>query len=326
MSMRVSTLQMNNVGVSGIQRLQSNLYTLQNQVNTGRKIVSPQDDPIGAAQALLVNQSKSVNDLYVKNQQTATTKLNTLDSTLRGVNEELSNIYDKVVAAGNGSYSDSERASIATELSQRLNNLIGLANTQDGTGRYVFSGVKSTTTPFSLSGNTASTTSPHYSVSGGNPYVVYNGDDGLQKLQVGADQFVDTNIPGSEVFMRLRNDSGNVTGRSVFDSIQNAIDFLKTPGVSASNTQYTTALGDINAAMNTVSDARASVGARLSSLDSMANTSADRKLQYKEQLSNLQDLDYAEALTSVSQQKMQLEAAQSTYALTAKLSLFDYIS
>jgi flagellar hook-associated protein 3 FlgL len=58
----------------------------------------------------------------------------------------------------------------------------------------------------------------------------------------------------------------------------------------------------------------------------MMNTADDRKLQYKEQLSNLQDLDYAEALTSVSQQKMQLEAAQSTYALTAKLSLFDYIS
>lgn len=326
MSMRISTLQMNSAGVSGIQRLQSNLYTLQNQVNTGRKIVSPQDDPVGSAQALLVNQSKSVNELYIKNQQTASTKLSTLDSTLQGVNEELGNIYDKVVAAGNGSYSDSERASIATELSQRLKNLIGLANTQDGTGRYVFGGVKSTTQPFSLSGNAASATPPHFSISGGNPYVVYNGDDGLQKLQVGADQFVDTNIPGSEVFMRLRDDSGNVTGRSVFDSIQNAIDFLKTPGASAGNTQYTTSLGDINAAMNTVSDALASVGARLSSLDSMSNTAADRKLQYKEQLSNLQDLDYAEALTSVSQQKLQLEAAQSTYALTSKLSLFDYIS
>jgi flagellar hook-associated protein 3 FlgL len=318
MSMRVSTAQIYSGGTSGIQRLQSDLYTLQNQVDTGRRIVTPKDDPVGSAQALVVTQSRSVNALYIKNQETADTKLSSLDATLGGVNDELQNIYDKAIAAGNGSYSDADRAAVAAELQSRLGNLVGLANSQDGTGRYVFSGFQSTTKPFATSGNTTP-----YSLT--NPSVSYSGDDGTQTLQVGASSFVETNAAGSDVFMRIKDANGNVTGRSVFDAVQNLVDFLKTPGASASSTTYTQSLSDINAAMDNVSRVRTKVGANLSSLDSLANVSADRKLQYDQQLSNLEDLDYAKALTDVSQKKIQLEAAQATFSTTAKLSLFNYI-
>lgn len=318
MSMRISTQQLYSGGTSGIQRLQSELYTLQNQVNTGRRIVTPKDDPVGAAQALVVSQSQSVNALYIKNQQTATTKLGALDNTLEGVGTELKSIYENALAAGNGSYSDSERAAVASELSERLKNLVSLANSQDGTGRYIFAGFQSTSTPFAQSAN-----SSPYSLSNG--YVNYSGDDGVQTLQVSASQTLGTSEPGSEVFMRIKDSAGNVTGRSVFDAVQNMVDFLNTPGASASSTTYTEALSDIDASLDNVLRVRASVGSKLSSLESISNMSADQKLQYDEQLSNLEDLDYAAAISSVSQKKIQLEAAQATFSLTAKLSLFDYI-
>lgn len=318
MSMRISTQQLYSGGTGGIQRLQSELYTLQNQVNTGRRIVTPKDDPVGAAQALVVSQSQSVNELYIKNQQTATTKLGALDNTLEGVGTELKNIYENAVAAGNGSYSDSERAAVASELSERLKNLVSLANSQDGTGRYVFAGFQSTSAPFAQSTN-----SSPYSLSNG--YVNYSGDDGVQILQVSASQTLGTSEPGSEVFMRIKDSAGKVTGRSVFDAVQNMVDFLKTPGASASSTTYTEALSDIDASLDNVLRVRASVGSKLSSLESISNMAADQKLQYKEQLSNLEDLDYASALSSVSQKKIQLEAAMASFTLTSKLSLFDYI-
>ncbi len=318
MSMRISTQQLYGSGTGGIQRLQSELYTLQNQVNTGRRIVTPKDDPVGAAQALVVSQSQSVNALYIKNQQTATTKLSALDNTLDGVGTELKSIYENALAAGNGSYSDSERAAVASELSERLKNLISLANSQDGTGRYVFAGFQSTSAPFAQSAN-----SSPYSLSNG--YVNYTGDDGVQTLQVSASQTLGTSEPGSEVFMRIKDSAGNVTGRSVFDAVQNMVNFLNTPGASASSATYTQALSDIDASLDNVLRVRASVGSKLSSLESITNMSADQKLQYDEQLSNLEDLDYASAISSVSQKKIQLEAAQATFSLTAKLSLFDYI-
>ncbi len=307
MSMRISTMQIYNGGTAGIQNLQSDLYSAQNQVSTGRRIVTPKDDPIGAAQALMVTQAGAVNELYLKNQGAADSKLSALDSTLQGINEELVNIYEKSIAAGNGAYSDSDRKAIAAELAERLDSLVSLANTQDGNGRYVFAGFQSTTTPFT-----------------GSP-VTYAGDDGQQKLQVTASQFVTTNLSGNDVFVNVVDANGVSTGQSMFQSVQDMINFLNTPGGSAGSPAYTDALKNISASIDNVLRNQATVGARQSSLESMSNTAEDRKVQYAQQLSAIEDLDYAKAITEISQKKLQLEATQATFAKTAQLSLFSYI-
>ncbi len=307
MSMRISTMQIYNGGTAGIQKLQSDLYSAQNQVSTRRRIVTPKDDPIGAAQALMVTQAGAVNELYLKNQGTADSKLSALDSTLQGINDELVGIYEKSIAAGNGAYSDSDRKAIAAELTERLDSLISLANTQDGNGRYVFAGFQSTTKPFS-----------------GSP-VVYAGDDGQQKLQVTASQYVTTNLSGNDVFMNVVDANGVSTGQSMFQSVQDMITFLNTPGGSAGSPAYTTALSNISASIDNVLRNQATVGARQSSLESMTNTAEDRVVQYAQQLSDIEDLDYAKAITEISQKKLQLDATQATFAKTAQLSLFDYI-
>lgn len=307
MSMRISTMQIYNGGTAGIQNLQSDLYSAQNQVNTMRRIVTPKDDPIGAAQALMATQAGAVNQLYLKNQGAADSKLSALDSTLQGINEELVNIYGKSIAAGNGAYSDADRKAIAAELTEHLDSLVSLANTQDGNGRYVFAGFQSTTKPFS-----------------GSP-VTYAGDDGQQKLQVTASQFVTTNLSGNDVFVNVVDANGVPTGQSMFQSVQDMITFLNTPGGSAGSTAYTDALKNISASIDNVLRNQATVGARQSSLESMTNTAEDRKVQYAQQLSAIEDLDYAKAITEISQKKLQLEATQATFAKTAQLSLFSYI-
>lgn len=314
MSMRISTMQIYNGGTAGIQKLQSDLYSAQNQVSTGRRIVTPKDDPIGAAQALMVTQAGAVNELYLKNQGTADSKLSALDSTLQGVNDELANIYEKSIAAGNGAYSDSDRKAIAAELTERLDSLVSLANTQDGNGRYVFAGFQSTTQPFTPS---VPPTVP--------PTIDYKGDDGQQKLQVTASQYVTTNLSGNDVFMNVVDANGVPTGQSMFQSVQDMITFLNTPGGSASSAAYTTSLKNISASIDNVLRNQATVGARQSSLESMTNTANDRSVQYAQQLSDIEDLDYAKAITEISQKKLQLDATQATFAKTAQLSLFSYL-
>ena len=193
------------------------------------------------------------------------------------------------------------------ELTERLDSLVSLANTQDGNGRYVFAGFQSTTKPFS-----------------GSP-VTYAGDDGQQKLQVTASQFVTTNLSGNDVFVNVVDANGVSTGQSMFQSVQDMITFLNTPGGSAGSPAYTDALKNISASIDNVLRNQATVGARQSSLESMSNTAEDRKVQYAQQLSAIEDLDYAKAITEISQKKLQLEATQATFAKTAQLSLFSYI-
>lgn len=304
--MRVSTSLIFNTGTQGILDRQADLYRMQNQLATGRRIQTPADDPIGSAQALEVTQAKEVNQQYLDNQGNARAKLSLLDSTLGGINEELQKIYERGIQAGNGSYGDAERGAIAAELKQRMQSLIGLANTQDGNGLYIFSGFKSTTQPFQGAAAT------------------YQGDSGNEALQVSSSRVMNTTENGMDVFVRVRDESGAVTGRTAFEGLQNMIDILdgSTPYSTA---LYSQALGDLSSSLTHVSTVRSSVGARLQALDSMSSAAEDADLLHATRLSELQDLDYAEAITKLSRYQMQLEAAQLSFKQTSQLSLFNIL-
>ena len=86
-----------------------------------------------------------------------------------------------------------------------------------------------------------------------------------------------------------------------------------------------TEMENLNRALDSVLSAQASVGSRLSELDSLGNVSDALELQYKSRLSDLQDIDYADVLSRFKQQQTQLEAAQASFAQTSALSLFDYL-
>ena len=318
--MRVSTSMIFNSGVGGMRDLQSGLYKLQNQLATGRRILTPADDPIGAAEALKVTQGKNVNERFIENQGQASSKLAFAETKLQGVQEELKAIYERGLQAGNGSYSDEQKAMIATELKQRMESLIGLANTRDGAGEYIFAGYQSTTEPFTR--NTAAT--PPYSLAGSS--MEYHGDAGKPALSVSASRDMAVGENGLDVFMQVRDASGNVTGESVFDSVQNMIDILDpASGVPYTQAAYNQALGGIMDSLDHMNTVRASIGSRLKALDDLKSSAEDVNLNYEMRLSELQDLDWLSAISSFTQHKMQLDAAQTTFQQTSQMSLFSML-
>ena len=320
--MRVSTSMIFNSGTAGMQNRQSDLYKVQNQLNTGRRILSPEDDPIGASEVLQVLQSKNVNKQFLDNQADAQSKLGYLESTLGGIGNELQNIHERVIQAGNATYDSAQRNMIAEELKRRMENLVGLANTQDGAGNYIFSGYQTNTKPFEYTGNTA----PFNLLTGNaSTYIKYVGDSGRQTFQVSASKDMAVSESGSDVFFLKTKDSLGVTQpASVFDSIQNMIGILD--GTEAyDSTKYAEALEGISASMDHVSTVRASVGARMQSLESLSTNGEDAGILYDTRLSELQDLDYAEAISRFANYKMQLEATQLSFKQTSQLSLFNIL-
>lgn len=319
--MRISTSMIFNNGTNGIQSRQYDLYKVQQQLSTGRRILTPGDDPIGASEALKITQSRGVNQQYLDNQADAKVRLNFLEGVLTNVGDELTSLYEKAALAGNDTYGASNRGLIATELKARMQSLIGLANTQDGTGLYVFAGYQSTTKPF---GSPDTGTPRLYSL--GDTYVAYNGDTGQQALQVTAAQEMDVSESGMNVFMQVKDPSGAVVGRSLFDSLQNMINLLDpSSGVPFTDADYTQALGELSDAVTHFATLRGSVGARLDSLDSSTSAGEDMTYLYDVRLSELQDLDYTEAISRFSNYQMQLEAAQLSFKQTSQLSLFNIL-
>lgn len=197
--MRISTNQMYDAGVRSIERNQDLLTTLQNQISSNRRMLTAADDPVAAARALTITQTKAVGSQYAKNQGNASDRLGLIDSQLTSLTESLQSVRDRVVQAGNTVLQDSDRQAIATELAARFEEVLGIANGRDAGGDYLFSGYQSATSPFARSAAVPPATTSSVS---------YSGDDGQRLLQVSSSQQMAINVAGSDLFMNIRDGNG----------------------------------------------------------------------------------------------------------------------
>lgn len=303
--MRISTNSIYQSGINKITQLQSDQVKLQQQISTGRRISSPSDDPVAAASSLSISHAQGINDKFADTRKTAELKLNTLESNLTTVTDMLVSVHSSLVAAGNASYSDQERGFIASDLSGKLEALIGLANTKDASGNYLYAGFRTGTKPFVANASGAS----------------YAGDNNSQLLQIDTQRQMAVNLTGNSVFQAGGND--------IFNTLSNLANLLNAPLTPATQAAFSTGLANginsIQTGLDNVLNVRASIGSKLTELDSLNTAGADRKLQYSAALSDLQDLDYAQALSDLSKNQIIMEAAQKSFVATTSLSLFNFI-
>lgn len=212
--MRISTSSMFEAGTRQLNTLQSQLARTQQQLGSNKRLLSASDDPIASARALEVTQSQSINTQFVTNRQNARSSLSQLDVALSGAQSLVQDMQTIVVAAGNGAYSKSDRETYATELEGKLDDLLGVANSADGAGGYMFSGFKSNLVPYTKSATGA----------------VYNGDQGQVQLQVASSRQVQINATGDAVFDDISTGNGTFVTAS---ANTNAGTALVSPGVVA---------------------------------------------------------------------------------------------
>jgi len=299
--MRISTNTLYELGVSAIQQRMSDLIKTQQQIASGRRILTPSDDPVGSAQTLELNQSLSVTEQYKTNIARANSALSLEDTVLAGVTRVIQDAKVTAINAGNPTLSGSNLQALATELRGRYEELLGMANTKDGQGQYMFAGYQGTTRPFTQSSGAG----------------VYAGDQGSRAVQVSASRQVSISDSGQDVF------KPGVAGQDIFATLDTLITQLNSGSITSA--QLNTALGGLDNALNNVLRVRASVGARLRELESTDDTHAETRLQYQMTISDIQDVDYTKAITDLTRTQTSLEAAQKSYMSVQQLSLFNYI-
>lgn len=193
--MRISTNTIYESGATRVSELQVALLRTQQQISANRRILTPSDDPIASARALEVSQSQSMNAQYATNRTYATNALSLQESVLQSVTSLIQDVQTQVVEAGNAAYDDTQRKYIATALRGRLDELIGLANSKDSEGNYLFSGFQTSTKPFSTTPTGAS----------------YVGDQGQRNLQVGSARLMSISDSGDMIFERIASTGTYVT-------------------------------------------------------------------------------------------------------------------
>ena len=146
--MRISTQMMYDQNMRGITDSQSKWLSYGEQMSTGKRVNRPSDDPIAASQAIVLSQSQSQNSQFALARTFATQKVSLEDNVLAQVNTALSSVREKLVYAANGTLSDDDRLSLATDIQGVRDQLMNLANTADGNGRFIFAGYKTESAPF----------------------------------------------------------------------------------------------------------------------------------------------------------------------------------
>lgn len=405
---RISSQQVFSGGINRLQDLNVGLNKTSEQISTGKRVNRPSDDPVAAARILKLDQELARVDTYQRNAQLADNRLKQEENALASSIDVIQRVRELTVQAGNGSLSPNDRASIASELKERLDQLATIANTKDASGEYIFSGFQGNQQAFTKN------------VSGD---WVYRGDEGQRVLEIddgvtvaisdhGKGIYVDvqaaeptffaeassSNTSGARIssgmvvdraefdlvypddisisvvddgagglevraFNRRTSDplvvdpaaytsggSFEVAGaqveifdaaigdeftlktaqkQSAFTSIEKLIYGLENIDKSAPGGQdaYDDLIGNsltnLDFAQESIIQKQTELGGRMNAVESTQSFLEDSSVYSNEIRSQLQDVDYAEAISNLSFQSFVLQAAQQSFAQVSRLSLFD---
>ena len=301
--MRISTNFISQQSIDAMLKQQTELSKTQLQITEGKTSLSPSDDPITAVQSLDLQRQVNLTEQYLSNADTAESKLTTTDGILNSTSNIMQRIRELAVQGLSDTNSAEARQAIATEMTQLNETLVGLANTRDSNGEFIFSGFQTDVQAF-------------------NPTTfAYGGDSGQRNVRVGDGYLVEINEPGDQVF-----NSVTVAGptQAVFQTIQDFAAALNanTVGTAPNDGDFLT---NMDTAMDAVAIARTRVGARMNAVDLQREINGDTKFNMVNTLSLIQDLDYSEAISRLNLQLTGLQAAQQAYVRVQGLSLFNFL-
>jgi len=183
--------------LTAMNQLESSIAQTQNQISTGLSFTTASQNPVAAGLVSNYNQVLAQSQQFTANGSSAQGSLNIEDNALTQVQSALQSLRDLALEANNSSESDADRSAIATQATQIQATLLSIANTQDGSGNYIFGGFATQTQPFSSSATGAT----------------YSGDQGQRQVQIGAGQTVVVGDNGDLVFNQIKTGNGtfNVT-------------------------------------------------------------------------------------------------------------------
>ena len=293
---RLSTLQFNQSGVSTILDAQAEVARLQEQIGTGRRIMRPSDDPSGSVQLVKLNTELSKIESYQKNIAAVTSALSFEEVALNSANDVLLRVRELTIQGQTGTLAQSDRDAIANEIDILREQLLSIGNIQNAEGDYIFAGTASN--------------KPAYDAN-----AVFQGDAVVRQANIGEGIRVARGHSGAEVFEAVNG------GLNTFDVLAGLSQALRNNDQEVVSARFI----DVDEATEKLSSTRTSIGVRMNWIANQASLNDNFNLNLQRTISDIQDLDIAEAIGRLQLQMVSLQAAQQTFVKTQNLSLFNYL-
>lgn len=286
--------------LAAIQQSEASLQTALQQVSTGKSVNMPSDNPAAAAN-MVQNTIETANvDQYTQNVSSILSMAQTADSSLSSVVTSLTQAVSLGTEGANGTNSAANQQAIAQQVQGILSSVASQAN-MSYQGAYLFAGTANTTAPY-----TADPSSP----SG----YTYNGNSGVNSIQVGDQLSVQVNLPGSQLFS---NSSANVLG-----SLSSLVAALQ----SGNTTAIGAATNAVSSALNYVSQQRVIYGNTVSQLNSQETYLQQETVTLASQQNSLIGVDMAKAAVNLTQAETDNNAALAAAAKVMPTTLLNYLA
>ena len=146
--MRIASHTMFDSSINNLQGRQQQLASSQEQLTSGKRVNYASDDPTAAARAERALAAIARTEANQRTLDASRNVMNIAEGALGNAVDLLQDARETLMAAGNGSYSDSDRKALAVKMRDIRNQLLTVANRADGGGGYVFGGQGSSTPPF----------------------------------------------------------------------------------------------------------------------------------------------------------------------------------
>ncbi len=192
MSFRVSTNQLFSQNLSSIMRQQQQSINTQQQLSTGQKLITADDDPLAAVRLLGIERNIDKIQQFQRNADAANMRLNLEEEAIDSSINVIQRVRDLALKGINASNDNEARLLISQEVEQQLSNMLQLANSKDGNGDYIFSGFQGETKPFTQ----------------GSEGITYEGDQGQRLIKISSTLMLEDSDPGDAVFMDIEQGNG----------------------------------------------------------------------------------------------------------------------
>jgi len=194
--MRISTQTLYAQSMRSMNQQQAELSHVGQQIASGQRVMRPSDDPQAASRAVQVSQAQAITSQYTDSRVSARNALSMEESVLNSVGNAVSSAKTLMLEAANGTLTNADRASIASQLQGVYETVLGQANATDGNGRYLFGGYQDKSVPFVMSGGAVTYT------------VIDPNQDTSRQQQIDASRLMDVSDTGSTVFQGTRGATG----------------------------------------------------------------------------------------------------------------------
>jgi flagellar hook-associated protein 3 FlgL len=351
-----------NQTTNNLSKNRSEMSELQNQAATQKRINKPSDDPAASARVLVSRTEERGGKQYVKNINSARSFLEFTDQSLSELSESLVRVKELAIQQANdaGASADTRRA-VANEVGQIYAQAVQIGNRKLGE-KYIFGGFKTTTQPFDVSGEYAGDDGDMKLQINKDAFIAMNisgdkvflgkglGEDGmmrpsakvpknaedLQQLKQQEQERIQHNEDMKDESIPLRAPASTnghaekvvvsrpepqAQGVNILQALKSFEIALQTNDKS----EIQAAIDTVDSALTQVVNARAQVGARVSSLNAAMDSLQKAIVDNKTVASQLEDADLFEVVSDMNKTDSTLKATLETSSKVTNMSLLDFL-